>query len=136
MNLRIKIVVVLTFALFVAQGGCAEMTPGDFTLRLPHALKSDETALVEVRVGKIGPGQEIEITTSAGQTLGVISPFAVRAGQPAGTYTLPLPTGVIEGNRLDIRLQLTQSNAKPRAPSNQEVLGVRVIIQELPEPEK
>ena len=128
----IRIVAAIALVLSVAQGGCAELKPGEISLRLPHALQANEIALVEVRVGTIGPGQEIEITTLAGRTLGVISPYAIRAGQAAGTYTLPVPAEVIDGDHLGIRLNLTQSHAEPRTPSIEEVLGVRVIVQEGP----
>lgn len=124
----------VALALSVAQGGCAELKPGEFSLGLPHTLRADEIALLEVRVGKIGPGQEIEVSTKTDRTLGVISPYAIRLGQAAGTYTLPLPAEVIDGDHLDIRLKLTQSHAEPRAPSTGEVQGVRVIVQKVSKP--
>ena len=44
------------------------------TLRLPHALRAGETAWIEVKVGAIARGEEIEITTTAGRSLGACLP--------------------------------------------------------------
>jgi hypothetical protein len=69
----------------------------DMTLPLPHPLGAGETAWIEVKVGPISRGQEINVTTAPGQELGVISPFGMRFGQEAGIYTLPVPADAIPG---------------------------------------
>src|SRR4029077_6389203 len=91
----------------LAGSGNAE-SPGDMTLVLPHPLQSGETAWVQVRVGQIGRGQEIEVTTTSGRELGVISAFGLPAGQDAGPYPLPLPADAIQDGRVSLRLTITQ----------------------------
>jgi hypothetical protein len=97
------------------------------TLVLPHPLRAGETAWIEVQVGPIGH-QEIDVTTASGQELGVISPFGVRVGQDAGTYTLPLPGDAIRDGRVSVRLTITQFGAPPRAPTAQEVRSVKLTV--------
>jgi hypothetical protein len=123
---------VSTFALLVlfTQTGNAASTL-DMTLVLPRTLRAGEIALINVQVGPISRGQQINITTASGQELGVISPFGVRRAQDAGTYTLPVPRNVVHDGRISIRLTITQPGAAPRAPTAQEVRGVKLIVNEL-----
>jgi hypothetical protein len=83
---------VLSGLTLVASGGSAALAQDSaesMTLVLPRALAADEIAWIEIQVGPIGGGQEISVTTASGEPLGVVSPFGIRAGQDAGTYSLP-----------------------------------------------
>jgi hypothetical protein len=100
----------------------------DMTLVLPHPIRAGETAWITVHVGPIRRGQEIDVTTVAGRALGVISPFAVRSGRDAGTYTLPVPGDAIHDGRVSVRLTMTQFGAAPRAATNTEVRSVRLTV--------
>ena len=84
-------------ALLAHQADAAEGR--DVSLTLPRALQPGETAFAEVQLGLLTRGQEIEVTTAAGRELGVISPHGMRAGQEAGTYTLPIPSDAIVKGR-------------------------------------
>ena len=106
----------------------AQSAARDMTLQLPHPLAADETAFVIVQVGAISRGQEVEVTTAAGQPLGVISPFSVRAGQQAGTYPLPVPRDALHDGRLSLRLTISQFGAPPRAPTAEEVRSVKLSV--------
>jgi hypothetical protein len=86
---------------------------------------------IDVQVGPLGGGREISVTTASGQQLGVISPFGVRTGQDAGTYTLPVPRDAIRDGRISIRLTITQFGAS-RAPTAQEVRGVKLNVATVP----
>lgn len=97
------------------------------TLVLPHALHLGETALLEVKVGVIARGAEIAISTTSGRLLGVVSPFGIRAGSQAGTYTIPLPSDSISNGRITVHLSLNYYHAQ-RAPTREEVKSVRVKI--------
>ncbi len=107
---------------------CGRAAAQDRALTLPQPLQSGDTAFIEVTLGVIGPGQEIEITTPGGRTLGVISPHGIRAGNAAGTYTLPLPADAICHGRVAITLRVTRSDAKARMPTADEVRGLRVVV--------
>ena len=96
-------------------------TAREVTLILPHALRAGETASLEVEVGAIERGEEINIVTTSGRLLGVISPFGIRPGQQAGTYTVPLPADAIAGGRISLRLSLDQYGHPQRAPTAEEV---------------
>ena len=110
----------------LAQSGTA--SADEMTLVLPHPPGPGEIVWLEVEVGPIQRGQEIDVTTASGQELGVISPFGVRAGQSAGTYTLPMPANVFHDGRVSVRLTSSQFGAPPRAPTAQEVRSVKLIV--------
>lgn len=99
------------------------------TLSLPHALRAGESASLEIQVGAVSHGTEIEVTTTAGQLLGVISPFGVRRGNEAGTYTVPVPPDAISNNHVSVRLLLKYYQAQ-RAPTRKEVKSVRIRISD------
>jgi hypothetical protein len=115
-------------ALFTLLAQSENPAPDEMTLALPHPLRAGESAWIEVQVGPIGRGREIDVTTAAGQELGVISPIGVRTGQNAGTYTLPVPGDTIRDGRVSVRLTITQSGEPPRAPTTQEVRSVRLSV--------
>src|ERR1700678_4314753 len=104
MRLRLVALAFFAFVVLDANAGAGR----EVTLTLPHALRSGETAWLEVEVGTIERGEEIDIVTTSGRPLGVISPFGIRQGQQAGTYTVPLPTDAIAGDRVSLRLSLEE----------------------------
>ncbi|MEA2327778.1 MAG: hypothetical protein QOE68_2737 [Thermoanaerobaculia bacterium] len=109
----------------------AEHPPGRIvTIVLPHAPRAGETATLVVTVGKIQRGAEIEITTTSGRFLGVISPYGIRAGREAGTYTVPLPAKAIARRRVSLILTI-HANGKQRAPTMAEITRVRVRIRSI-----
>lgn len=114
---------VSAFFAFLMQSGTGRIE----TLVLPHALRSGETAWLEVKVGAIPHGAEIEVTTTEGHLLGVISPFGIRPRKPAGTYTLPLPAEAISNGRVSVRISLNYAH-KQRAPSRKEVKKIRLRV--------
>lgn len=100
----------------------------DMTLALPRPLQAGETVWIEVQVGPIARGREIDVMTTSGQMLGTISPFGVRPGQDAGTYTLPVPRDAVRDGRLSLRLTISQVGKEPRAVTKREVRGVKLVI--------
>lgn len=116
-------------AFFALMGQPAHESTGRVvTLPLPHALRAGEAIFLEVKVGAMEQKAEIEIEGTAGQPLGTISPFGIRAGQPAGVYTVPVPADAIANGRLVLRLFIEQSNHEERAPTAKEVGRIRVKI--------
>lgn len=97
------------------------------SLSLPRALGEGEVAWLEVKVGVIPRGAEVEVTTLDGRTLGVISPYGIRPGRPAGTYTVPLPPDLFSDGRVKLRLTLSFGRER-RAPTAKEVKAVRLRL--------
>jgi len=119
--------------LFALLGQSAPAPTGRvLVLALPHALQTGETALLEVKVGILQRGAEIEIETTAGQPLGTISPFGIRSGEPAGVYTIPVPANAIANGHIWLRLLLDYGQAQ-RAPTVKEVTRIRVKIMPAPQ---
>ena len=119
---------VIALALLFAQ--CGRAAAQDMTLTLPQPFDAGDSAYIEVQVGVIGPGHEIEVKTADGRMLGVISPHGIRAGRAAGVYTLPLPADAICNDRVGITLMITRSDAAARVPDVDEVRGVRVVVND------
>jgi hypothetical protein len=114
------------FALFVQATSAADKPEVELTL--PHPLHAGDVPFVEVQLGAMRRGEEIQLTTALGRELGVISPFAVRVGQEAGTYTLPLPPNIFVNGRIKVRLTVKQNDHTQRLPTAEEVKAVRVKI--------
>jgi hypothetical protein len=125
-----RAVVALALLAHLALNGTAlaQDAAQSMTLELSRPLAAGETAFIEVQVGPIGRGRTIEVTTASGQPLGVVSPFGVRTGQDAGTYPLPVPQEAIRDVRLSIRLTISQPGGPPRAPTADEVRGVKLGV--------
>jgi hypothetical protein len=117
------------FACFALLAQVAHAAEGQtVTLVLPHALRAGESAWLELTVGAIERGAEIEVSTATGQLLGVISPFGIRLGQQAGTYTVPLPADVFVNVRVTLRLSIDQGGHAQRPPTAAEVKSAHVKI--------
>jgi hypothetical protein len=116
----------LCFSFLVQNASATEWR--EVELVLPRALETSETVVVEVRLGMLPRGMEIEVSTPSGRELGVISPHGVPTGNEAGTYTLPIPPEVFTKGHAAIRLAINQPNRTRRAPTEDEVKSVRVKI--------
>ncbi|KRB07157.1 hypothetical protein [Lysobacter sp. Root690] len=119
--------IALALALLLAQGGCVA-SGGVRTLTLPRALDAADRVYLEVRLGALASGQEIELSTDRGRRLGVISPHAIRPGREAGTYTVPLPADAIRDGGVRIRLITTPAGGAARDANVDEVREVRLIV--------
>jgi hypothetical protein len=97
-------------------------------LVLPRSLNEDEGVAVELKLGVLERGAEIEVQTTAGKTLGVISPYGIRSGNEAGTYTLPVPAEEISNNQISLRITLNRHSRAKRAPTTQELRTVKLTI--------
>lgn len=96
-------------------------------LVLPREPAVDESVWLEVKLGVIERGAEVELETTSGRFLGVISPHGIRTGDEAGTYTVPVPPDAVSNKRLSLRLTLSR-RGKKRAPTLKEVKKVSLKI--------
>jgi len=100
----------------------------EVTLALPHALQQGETVWLLVEIGAIGHDQ-IRLTTQDGRPLGLLSPYGVRSGQDAGTYTVPVPAEDLGDGRLVLRVTVMHTGLAQRAPTTDEVKSLRLLIR-------
>jgi hypothetical protein len=115
----------ISFALLVQTASA----PGRLVnLVLARSLGDDEAAAVELKLGVIERGAEVEVETASGKLLGVISPYGIRSGNAAGTYTLPLPPEAISNKRVSLRIILNLHSRGKRAPNAKEVRSIRLKI--------
>ncbi len=113
------------FALLVQTAGA----PGRvINLVLPRSLNEDEGLVLELKLGVLERGDEIQVQTTSGKMLGVISPYGIRSGNEAGTYTVPVPAKAISNNRVSLRITLNQHSRGKRAPNDQELRSIKLRI--------
>jgi hypothetical protein len=114
----------LSFALLVQTASA----PGRVVnLVLPRSLSENEGVVAELKLGVLARGAEIQVETTSGRMLGVISPYGIRSGNEAGTYTVPVPRDAISNQRISLRITLSHNHRK-RAPTTKEVRTVRLQI--------
>jgi len=114
----------ISFALLVQTAGA----PGRVVnLVLPRSLAENESVVVELKLGVLARGAEIQVETTSGRMLGVISPYGIRSGNEAGTYTVPVPPEAISNQRVSLRITLSHNHSK-RTPTTKEVRSVRLQI--------
>ncbi|HEY6972355.1 MAG TPA: hypothetical protein VJA94_24300 [Candidatus Angelobacter sp.] len=121
-------VTIFCAAIFLGQGATARVE----TLTLPHALRSGERAWLEIQVGTISRGAEIVVKTTSGRLLGVISPYGVRSGAPAGTYTVPVPPEAISKGQVSVQISIRYYHSQ-QAPTLEEVKRPRITITSSPD---
>jgi hypothetical protein len=123
---RFLAVALAAYALLAAGLAETQEAARTVTLALPHPLGAGDSAWIEVQLGPVGR-REINVTTASGEPLGTISPYGIRAGQDAGTYSLPVPSDAIKDDRLSLQLSISQPGGS-RAPTAQEVQEVTLRI--------
>jgi hypothetical protein len=128
---------VLALIALLAQGAWGQdvsTAAQNLSLALPHPLGAGETAWIEVQLGAITRGHVVTVTTAAGQPLGTVAPFGARPAQDGGTYTytLPVPAEAIRDGHLALRLTISEPGGASRAPTAQEVRGVKLGVRGAP----
>lgn len=122
------IAVFFSLALLVQTTGGQQGQGRVVNLVLPREVSAQEAVWVELKLGVLATGAEIEVETTEGKALGTISPHGIRPGNEAGTYVLPVPPEAITDKRLSLRLVLKQPDSSKRAPTSKEVKNVRLKI--------
>lgn len=118
------IATLFAFALLVQTAGA----PGRVVnLVLPRSLNENEGVAVQLKLGVIERGAVIQVETISGKAIGTISPYGIRSGNEAGTYTMSVPIEEISNNRVSLRITLNYGRGK-RAPTTQELRSVKLSI--------
>ncbi|HEY3579410.1 MAG TPA: hypothetical protein VGK82_02665 [Pyrinomonadaceae bacterium] len=97
-------------------------------LILARSLTAEEGLAVELKLGVLERGNKIKVESMSGKLLGVISPYGIRSGEEAGTYTVPVPPELVSNKRLSLRIVVDQYSRGKRAPTKQELRDVRLQI--------
>jgi hypothetical protein len=95
-------------------------------LTLAHKPAAHEEVWLEVAVGALPRGAVVRIDKPDGRLIETISPFAVRAGERAGTYRVALPQALATRGKVDVELTVL-GNGPPHHPSPDEVESVKLI---------
>lgn len=126
--MRLAALVLIALAVTPVSAARAQEAQREMVLTLPRPLAAGDTAFVEVQVGAIPRGRTIAVMTASGQSLGTLSGFGNRTKQDAGTFTVPVPATAIANGRLALRLSISQPGGAPRAPTADEVRGVKLTV--------
>ncbi len=122
--MRLGVAALALFALAAPPAGAAAARI--VMLIVPRTVPASANLVLRVRAGVLPRSAEIDVYGD-GTLLGTVSPFALRGGHAAGTYTIPLPNRLAHRGRVAIRLVLTQAGAPPRAPTSRELRGVTLV---------
>ncbi|HTQ12335.1 MAG TPA: hypothetical protein VMH86_00565 [Rhizomicrobium sp.] len=122
--MRLLAAALALFAL-LAQGADAPVGR-TVTLPLPSSGLQGRLVILEVTVGRLPSGAEIDVTGDRGEPLGTISPFGLKAGAPAGTFPVPIPPSALGGNSLTVTLTL-HAGGTFRAPTEEEVKAIKLV---------
>jgi len=102
------------------------------TLTMPHSLRANELVFLEIKLGSLDRGLRVDVETESGRSLGAISPFGVRSGKDAGTYTIPVPADALVKDSLRVRLMINDGRTK-RSPAHEEIRSVVLKTGQQPE---
>jgi hypothetical protein len=124
-----KFVLILLFSVLTVVGQTGKIEVGRrIDLKLPESIAQTGNIWLEVRIGALTKGTEIEIYTSEGKFLGVISPFG--SGhfdkEASSGYIIPIPREAIGEGQLALRLLINLPDRSNRAPTKREIRGVRI----------
>ncbi len=112
-------------------GGAGVLTSdGSVVLRLPRPPRADAAGrawVLEIGLGVLGAGAQVEVNAASGEPLGTISPHGPRAGRAVGSYSLPVPADAVRGGRLALRITVLDAAGRARAPAAGEVISVRLL---------
>jgi hypothetical protein len=128
-SIRPTLAVVLALCGLASLQANAAETSRVFQLAIPRPASPQQSAYLSVEVGVIAKGTEIDITIPSGVLIGTVSPFAIRPGQPAGTYVFPLSPDMIRNGRMIVQLAVRRAGAPTRAPTADEVPKVTVELR-------
>ena len=125
------LVVCLSLCVFLA-GGLRYTNASDVvrevTLTLPRTPAHDEAVRLIISAGVLPHGSSIIVRTMDGEIAGVVSPFGIRPGQPAGSYTIALPNTALKDGKVSVKLEVKQEGIEEvRPPNEQELLGAELV---------
>lgn len=89
-------------------------------------LKSGDRVEVEVSTGTLPSGARLVLSSESGAILGAVAPFP--PGGSSTTVTVPVPRSAIVDGRLQLRLQISEPGAPPRAPRPGEVKDTQLRV--------
>lgn len=132
--MRRAITITTAIACLLALTACAHAGAwrhGD-GVALPRTPAAGEHVLLEVELGVIGSGQEVVLRAPDGRLIGTVSPHAIRPGNAAGTYVVPVPDDAVasslERGRLHLRFVIERAGAAARPATADEVRNVRAVV--------
>jgi hypothetical protein len=102
---------------------------GKVTLNLSRPPTADEMIAARLTVGVLARDTRIVVRTGEGEIAGTIAPFGVRPGHKAGVFTVPIPAKAVSGNKVSLRLEVLEKDAKAaRAPARTEIEDAKLVF--------
>jgi hypothetical protein len=94
-------------------------------LPLPHLPERNESVEIQIRTGPLPRGARLVLMDPQGEVFGTVTPFPLGS---ATTATVPVPRTAIVDGRLQLRLQVKEPGAPPRAPRVEEVQRLDPVL--------
>jgi len=98
------------------------------TLKIPRQPNEGEMIHIQVPVGKLDKGTQIDVLTSKGELVGTVSPFGIQAADIGGVYSIAIPASEVVDARIELFLEIEEKEGgAKRAPTNAEVGELEVV---------
>jgi hypothetical protein len=101
-----------------------------FELSASREPAGDETIEVQITTGPLPVGTKVVAMTEQGEVLGAIVPFALPGDKKGSTATIAVPPRAFVDRHLRLQLQVVQQGRPPRAPTEDEVRRVNLVISD------
>jgi hypothetical protein len=95
-------------------------------LKVPRQPRTNEALQLEITT-RLPPRARLIIFDDKGEVLGAVTPFQLRADST--TATIPVPATTLAGSRIRVRLQVREVHQPPRAPRDDEIERMEVLIE-------
>jgi|GEM_PF-5476529 len=107
-----------------------------FDLTASRQPAGGETIELQIATGPLPPGAKVVAMTAEGEVLGAIVPYALpgkeKAKDKGSTATIAVPRRALVEQHLHLQLQLVERGKPPRAPDQDEVRGVHLVLPPKP----
>jgi hypothetical protein len=128
--MKLILVILLSVLTAAAQTDQINIPGRNVNLRLPKSAAREDRVWLELKVGALTKGTEIEARTADGRLLGVISPYGQtsRSAETVSIYTIPVPRDAFDKGRLRLRLIVDAPDRSQRAPTKRDIRSVRLKV--------
>ena len=102
---------------------------GKVTLTLTREPTEDEMVTLRVTAGVLPRNARVVVRTEDGEIAGTITPFGIRPGQKAGVHTIPVPSGALAKNKVELRFEVLEKDAKQaRVATKAEIEDAKLVL--------
>ncbi len=98
---------------------------------LPRAPAASDAVQARIELGSLPIGARLVVRTMDGAIAGTLVEYGPKRPGETSVRSIPIPRGAVSGRQVTLRLEVhTKSPEATRAPTDSEVVGVKVVLVE------